>query len=167
MREQTGAAPAAIAVGIETPRGALVDTLIEQGFAVFAVNPKQLDRFRDRFTAAGAKDDRPRCAGRRRCACAPIAAPFDAVRPDDPLIIQLREADAAAWRTCRRTNSGSPIACASSSIAWMRAWLTLSPAADEPWLWTMLGRGAGPGHLGRSCRGGASPPCCARIAFVG
>ena len=22
----------------------------------------------------------------------------------------------------------------------MRAWLTLSPAADEPWLWTMLAR---------------------------
>ena len=26
--------------------------------AVFAINPKQLDRFRDRFTVAGAKDDR-------------------------------------------------------------------------------------------------------------
>src|SRR5688572_3761428 len=51
VREQTGAAPAAIAVGIETPRGALVDTLIEQGFPVLALNPKQLDRFRDRFTA--------------------------------------------------------------------------------------------------------------------
>ena len=29
LREQTGVAPAAIAVGIETPRGVLVDTLIE------------------------------------------------------------------------------------------------------------------------------------------
>src|SRR6266508_2392667 len=44
VRAQTGAAPAAIAVGIETPRGALVDTLIEQGFPVSALNPKQLDR---------------------------------------------------------------------------------------------------------------------------
>src|SRR5262245_40288465 len=54
VRERTGAL-AAVAVAIETPRGVLVDALIEHGFAVFAVNPKQLDRFRDRFTAAGAK----------------------------------------------------------------------------------------------------------------
>ena len=57
IREQTQAAPAQIAVGLETPHGVLVDTLIDQGFAVFAANPKQIDRFRDRFTMAGAKDD--------------------------------------------------------------------------------------------------------------
>src|SRR5262245_44666182 len=57
VREQTGGPPEAIAVGIETPRGVLVDTLLEQRFPVFAINPKQLDRFRDRFSAAGAKDD--------------------------------------------------------------------------------------------------------------
>ncbi len=53
-----GARPAAIAVAIEVPHGAVVDTLLERGFAAFSVNPKQLDRFRDRFTVAGAKDDR-------------------------------------------------------------------------------------------------------------
>jgi transposase len=47
-----------LAVGIEVPRGAVVETLIERGIAVFALNPKQLDRFRDRHTVAGAKDDR-------------------------------------------------------------------------------------------------------------
>src|SRR4051812_36967157 len=51
----TGASPEQIGVAIETPRGALVDTFIEGGFAVAAINPKQLDRFRDRFTTAGAK----------------------------------------------------------------------------------------------------------------
>lgn len=50
--------PASIAVAIEVPHGAVVETLLEHGFAVFAINPKQLDRFRDRFTVAGAKDDR-------------------------------------------------------------------------------------------------------------
>jgi len=54
----TGAAPAAIAVAIETSHGPVVETVLERGFAVFALNPKQLDRFRDRFTVAGAKDDR-------------------------------------------------------------------------------------------------------------
>ncbi len=53
-----GAPPAAIAVAIEVPHGAVVETLLERGFATFSVNPKQLDRFRDRFTVAGAKDDR-------------------------------------------------------------------------------------------------------------
>lgn len=47
-----------IAIAIETPNGALVEALIDQGFAVFSLNPKQLDRFRDRFSPAGAKDDR-------------------------------------------------------------------------------------------------------------
>lgn len=50
--------PATVAVAIEVPHGAVVETLLDRGFAVFAINPKQLDRFRDRFTVAGAKDDR-------------------------------------------------------------------------------------------------------------
>lgn len=52
-------APASeIAVAIEVPHGSVVETLLDRGFAVFSINPKQLDRFRDRFTVAGAKDDR-------------------------------------------------------------------------------------------------------------
>jgi len=47
--------PARVAVALEVPRGAVVDTLLERGFHVFALNPKQLDRFRDRYTVAGAK----------------------------------------------------------------------------------------------------------------
>jgi len=47
-----------VAVAIEVPRGAIVELLVERGFQVFAINPKQLDRFRDRHTVAGAKDDR-------------------------------------------------------------------------------------------------------------
>jgi hypothetical protein len=50
--------PERIAVAIEVPRGAIVDTLLEKDIAVFAINPKQLDRFRDRHSVAGAKDDR-------------------------------------------------------------------------------------------------------------
>ena len=46
-----------IAIAIEAPHGAMVETLIENHLAVFAINPKQWDRFRDRHTVAGAKDD--------------------------------------------------------------------------------------------------------------
>jgi transposase len=45
-------------VAIEVPHGAVVEMLLERGAVVYAINPKQLDRFRDRFTVAGAKDDR-------------------------------------------------------------------------------------------------------------
>jgi Transposase len=54
----SGGPPQRIAVAIEVPRGAIVEGLVERGFHVFAINPKQLDRFRDRHSVAGAKDDR-------------------------------------------------------------------------------------------------------------
>jgi hypothetical protein len=47
-----------IAVAIEVPHGPVVDSLIDRGFVAYAINPKQLDRLRDRFSVAGAKDDR-------------------------------------------------------------------------------------------------------------
>jgi predicted NBD/HSP70 family sugar kinase len=56
---EIASAPAeAVAVAIEMPRGALVEGLLERGFTVYSINPKQLDRFRDRYSPAGAKDDR-------------------------------------------------------------------------------------------------------------
>jgi transposase len=58
LHEVSDGQPSQVAVAIETPRGAIVETLLEQGFKVYAMNPKQLDRFRDRYSMAGAKDDR-------------------------------------------------------------------------------------------------------------
>ena len=81
--------PANIDVAIEVSHGPVVESLLERGFAVNALNPKQLDRFRDRFTVAGAKDDR---------LDAYVAA--DALRTDpqcfrkltlaEPLVVELR-----------------------------------------------------------------------------
>ena len=51
-------AASAVAVAIEVPHGPIVDALLDRGFIVYAINPKQLDRLRDRFSVAGAKDDR-------------------------------------------------------------------------------------------------------------
>lgn len=45
-------------VAIETSRGPVVEALLDRGAHVYAINPKQLDRFRDRHSVAGAKDDR-------------------------------------------------------------------------------------------------------------
>ena len=55
---RTGATPEVIGVAIEMTHGPVVEALLERGFCVYGINPKQLDRFRDRFTVAGAKDDR-------------------------------------------------------------------------------------------------------------
>src|SRR2546421_4030785 len=82
--------PQRVAVAIEVPRGAIVEGLLERGFHVFAINPKQLDRFRDRHTVAGAKDDRRDAlvlADSRRTD--PRA--FRRVQLDDAVVMQLRE----------------------------------------------------------------------------
>ena len=47
-----------VAVAVEVPHGPVVDALLDRGLAVYAINPKQLDRLRDRFSVSGAKDDR-------------------------------------------------------------------------------------------------------------
>jgi hypothetical protein len=82
--------PARIAIGIEVPRGALVELCVERGVTVYAINPKQVDRFRDRFTVAGAKDD-PRDAYVISDALRTDAHAFRPVRLDHPVVIQLRE----------------------------------------------------------------------------
>jgi transposase len=136
VRERTGVAPDAVAVGLETPRGALVDTLIEHGFAVFALNPKQLDRFRDRFTAGGAKDD-PRDAHAVADALRTDRRAFRAVRSDDPHVIHLRELSRLVEEL--QIEEGRLANRLREQLYRVdAAWLALSPAADEPWLWTVL-----------------------------
>ena len=59
LSEQTNQAEtASIGVALETSSGPVVDCLLALGYGVFAINPKQADRFRDRYSPAGAKDDR-------------------------------------------------------------------------------------------------------------
>ena len=47
-----------LGVALETPQSAVAEAVLERGFRVYSTNPKQLDRLRDRYTVAGAKDDR-------------------------------------------------------------------------------------------------------------
>jgi hypothetical protein len=85
-----GGTPDEIHIAIEVPHGPIVDTLIERGFNVYSINPKQVDRFRDRFTVAGAKDDSRDCdvmasALRTDMHC------FRLLATRDPMIIELKE----------------------------------------------------------------------------
>jgi transposase len=90
LLEKTKAAPGQIAVAIETPHGPVVEMLLDHGFLVFAINPKQLDRFRDRFTVAGAKDD-SRDARVLGSALRTDRHAFRQLAIQNPLVIELRE----------------------------------------------------------------------------
>ena len=51
------AEPAQVCVGIETDRGPWVAALIAAGYRVFAINPRQVARYRERHGTSGAKSD--------------------------------------------------------------------------------------------------------------
>ncbi len=82
--------PSTVAVAIEVPHGPVVDVLLDRGFAVHAINPKQLERLRDRFSVAGAKDDRRDA----RVAAAGLRTDPHLFRPlqiGEPCVVELRE----------------------------------------------------------------------------
>lgn len=90
LLEISGGDPSQAWVGIEVPHGVVVETLLDQGFVVFAINPKQMDRFRDRFTVAGAKDDR-RDALVIADSLRTDAQCYRRLKIDEPEVIELRE----------------------------------------------------------------------------
>jgi transposase len=87
---KSGTGPERIGVAIETPHGPVVEALLDRGFQVYAINPKQVDRFRDRFSVAGAKDDR-RDAMVLGHSLSTDRHAFRQVAASDPVIVELRE----------------------------------------------------------------------------
>jgi len=79
-----------VGVAVETPTGPVVESLLEPDFAVHSINPKQLDRFRDRLSPAGAKDDR-RDAQVLASALRTDPQSLRRLEPTDPAIVELRE----------------------------------------------------------------------------
>lgn len=136
LRQQTGVAPDEVAFGIEAPAGAVVDTLLEHSYPGFHINPKQLDRFRDRHTVAGAKDD---------SLDAYVIA--DSLRTDRPCFhpIQFDNPQIHRLRTLSRLEDdlGQDWSRLTNQLRqqlhrYFPQMLELSPAADEPWLWELL-----------------------------
>src|SRR5499427_9300417 len=128
--------PQRVAVAIEVPRGAMVEGLIERGFHVFALNPKQLDRFWDRYSVAGAKDDR-RDAFVLADSIRTDVPSFRRLRLDAPQLIVLRElsrAEEALLEEFRRTANR----LRDQLHRFYPQMLQLCSAADEPWLWDLL-----------------------------
>src|SRR5499427_8808220 len=136
--------PQRVAVAIEVPRGAIVEGLVERGFHLFALNPKQLDRFRDRHSAAGAKDD-------RRDAF--VLA--DSVRTDQPSFRQVHLGEPHLLLVRERSRVEETLLAEFRRSAnrlreqlhrFYPQMLQLCSAADEPWLWDLIDLAPSPAH---------------------
>lgn len=137
--------PGTMAIAIETPHGVLVKALLDHGFAVFSINPKQLDRFRDRFSVAGAKDDR-RDALVLASSLRSDPQAFRRLEPEDPLIVQLREFT-RAHRNLEREHRRLCNQLRDQLNRFFPQVLELSSAADEPWVWSLLERFPSPDRV--------------------
>jgi transposase len=147
LTEQAGGSLKRVAIAIEMPRGAVVETCLERGAAVFTLNPKQVDRFRDRVSVAGAKDDR-RDAWVLASALRTDPHCFRRVQVDDPRIIQLREVARADEGLAQEMNR--LMNRLREQVARVTPeWLTLAPSAGEPWFWDLLERATTPGAARR------------------
>jgi transposase len=136
-----------IVVGIEVPRGALVETLTERGLAVYAINPKQLDRFRDRHFPAGSKEDR-RDAYVIATSLRTDLRCFHNVRTDEPTIIRLRDLS----RLDDELRLSFHRHCCQLREQLQRYYpqlLELSPSADEVWIWSLLEMAPTPEHAAK------------------
>ena len=90
LDELSSGDPTRVQAAIEVPHGPVVEMLLEHEVQVYAINPKQLDRFRDRFSASGAKDDR-RDARVLADSLRTDGRSFRQVQPQSPQVIELRE----------------------------------------------------------------------------
>jgi transposase len=140
----SGGQPQRVAVGIEVPRGAIVEGLVERGFHVFAINPKQLDRFRDRHSMAGAKDDR-RDAFVLADSLRTDQPSFRRLQLDDPQLLVLRELSRAE-ETLLEEFRRSANRLRDQLHRFYPQTLELCSAADESWLWDLLELAPTPAH---------------------
>jgi transposase len=147
LRQRTPESAAALAAAIEIPRGAIVEALLEHGFAVFSINPKQLDRFRDRYSPAGAKDDR-RDAFVLADSLRTDQHCFRAVRLDEPAMIRLRELSRLEDELGQEQNRAIN-RLREQLHRFFPQLLQLSEAADEPWLWALFESAPSPARAAR------------------
>ena len=137
--------PQRVAVAIEVPRGAIVEGLLERGFHVFAMNPKQLDRFRDRHSVAGAKDDR-RDAFVLADAVRTDQPSLRRLHLDAPQLLRLRELSRAE-ETLLEDFRRSANRFRDQLHRFYPQMLALCSAADEPWLWDLIDLAPTPAHV--------------------
>ena len=137
-------APNELAVAIEVPHGPVVEGLLLRGFALHAINPKQLDRHRDRYSPSGAKDDR-RDAFVLADSLRLDPSSFNAVALPPASLIELRALTRLRTRLVRsRVRLANQLR--STLLLCAPHYLSLSPAANDPWFWELLALLPSPGR---------------------
>src|SRR4029450_6807120 len=136
--------PQRVAVALAVPRGAIVEGLLERGFHVFALNPKQLDRFRDRHSVAGAKDDR-RDAFVLADAVRTDQPSFRRLQLDEPQLLRLRELSRAE-ETLLEDFRRSANRLQDQLHRYYPQMLKLCSAANASWLWELIDLAPTPAH---------------------
>lgn len=136
-----------IAIAIESPASPVTESLVEAGWTVFSINPKQLDRCRDRFSPAGAKDDRRDAHVLAHCLRSDAAC-FRRLAPVAPWQLDLRSLtrQRAALQADRRVQANRLREDLLTSFPQL---LGLVAGADEPWLWDLLRIAPTPAHAAR------------------
>lgn len=128
--------PATLAVALEVPHGPIVEALLAGGISVFAINPKQVDRFRDRYTVNGAKDDR-RDAYVIAMSLATDTQAFKRLSIETAFTLRIRELsrtlDDLDNERRRLSNQLRDLL-----VRYFPAVLAMCPACDEPWIWALL-----------------------------
>ena len=131
-----------IAIAIEVNHGAVVEALLAKGLRVYSINPKLLDRLRDRFSMAGAKDDRRDAFVLASC----VETDAQAFRR-----IEVGNEDNARLQAATRLREDlKSERRANANRLWNElreyrpALLPLCPGADEPWLWVLIEKAPSP-----------------------
>src|SRR5260221_2391868 len=123
-------------VAIEVPRSAIVEGLVERGFHVFAIHPKQRDRFRDRHSVAGAKDDR-RDAFVLADSVRTDRPSFRRLHLDEPQLLLLRELSRAEETLLEEFRRSANRLQEQMHRVYTQM-LPLCSPADEPWLCDLI-----------------------------
>ena len=136
LLKRSGNRPEQVAIALETTRGAVVEALVEREFVVYSLNPKQMDRFRDRHTVPGAKDD-SRDAFVIADSLRTDRHLFRRVRLDEAGIFRLRELGRAEEDLQRETvRTGHRLR--ELLNRYYPQMLKLCPGVDEVWFWDLL-----------------------------
>ena len=128
--------PSQIAVALEDKNNVVVDALVALGFAVFTINPKQVDRFRDRHSVAGCKDDRRDALVLATSLVTDMAAFRALPAPSgDDVVLSGKVQELERLNDDHRRLSNQLRA---AILRFFPALLSLCDAADEPWFWALV-----------------------------
>lgn len=147
LTELSGGEPERVAIGAESPHGALMEAGCERGFAMFHINPRQVERFRDRRSMSGAKDD-DRDSEVIGDALATDLDKFRRIHAQDPQTVRLRELGRQLEELKRKQNrvENQLRECLSR---YFPAALQLTKQLDEPWFVKLLQRAPTPEQAAR------------------